>query len=401
MQTAPLYLKKSADRRLHTGHLWIYSNEVDVHKSPLSNFEPGQLVTIFSYNNKILGIGYVNPHSLISARLLSREPHLEPHWLAQRLKQAQSWRNRMFEKPFYRLVFGESDELPGLVVDRFGDILSVQITTAGMERVRNDLLAALDHLLRPRVIVLRNDTSVRTLEGLNNYVEVAQGNLPPEIFLEENGVSFQVDVLKGQKTGWFYDHRLNRARLSSYVKQQRVLDVFSYTGAWGIQAAVAGAKEVWCLDSSAPALEYVQHHAALNQVTQRVQTLPGDAWEILKKLRQEGRKFDVIILDPPAFIKRKKDQIEGEQAYYRLNHLAMQLLDKEGILMSASCSLQLSREHLLNLLRAASQRLAQSLQILEQGHQAPDHPIHPAIPETDYLKMLIGRTTGYVGWGPS
>lgn len=393
MLATPLYLKKNADRRLRAGHLWIYSNEIDVNKSPLASFEAGQVVTIISHQQQPLGTGYINPHSLITARLISRDQQIQLDYalLVQRLQMALSIRNRLFEKPFYRLVFGESDHLPGLVVDRFGNVLVAQITTAGMERVRAEILAALETILRPTAIVLRNDTSVRVLEGLENYVEVAMGTLPAEIVLEENGVQFYVPVLDGQKTGWFYDHRLNRARLGAYVKQQRVLDVFSYSGAWGIQAAVAGAKEVWCVDSSAKAIEYVKKNAVLNGVNDRVQTLSGDAFETLKKLRNDGQTFDVIVLDPPAFIKRKKDQQAGEQAYRRLNQLAIQLLNQEGILVSAACSLHLSRDTLLEFLGAASHQVERYLQILEQGHQGPDHPVHPMIPETNYLKAFISR----------
>lgn len=393
MSSPPIYLKKNADHRLRAGHLWIYSNEIDVQKSPLTGFEAGQEVTIVSKHGQPLGVGYVNPHSLICTRLVSRDPQvsLNTSLLEQRLRVALSLRTRLFDKPFYRLVFGESDLLPGLVVDRFDDILVVQLTTAGMERVRSEILTALETVLQPRAIVLRNDSSIRVLEGLDNYIEVARGKLPSEVFVEENGMRSYVPILEGQKTGWFYDHRVNRRHLLTYVKQQRVLDVFSYTGAWGIQAAVAGAKAVWCVDSSAKALEYVNHNAILNGVSDRVQTLQGDAFEVLKTLRGEGHQFDVIVLDPPAFIKRKKDQAAGEEAYRRLNQLALQLLSQEGILVSASCSLHLSVDSLREFLGAASRQVDRQLQILEQGHQGPDHPIHPMIPETNYLKAFICR----------
>jgi 23S rRNA (cytosine1962-C5)-methyltransferase len=393
MPSPPIYLKKNTDRRLRAGHLWVYSNEVDVNKSPLTGFDAGQEVTIISHQGPPLGIGYVNPHSLICTRLISRDlqSSLNASLLEQRLNLALSLRDRLFEKPFYRLVFGESDLLPGLVVDRFDDILVVQLTTAGMERVRSEILTALETILQPRAIVLRNDSSIRMLEGLENYIEVARGTLPSEVFVEENGVRSYVPVLDGQKTGWFYDHRVNRHRLLTYVKQRRVLDVFSYTGAWGIQAAVAGAKAVWCVDSSAKALEYVNHNATLNGVSDRVQTLQGDTFEVLKRLRGEGHKFDVIVLDPPAFIKRKKDQAAGEEAYRRLNQLAIQLLSQEGILVSASCSLHLPGDSLREFLSVASRQVERHLQILEQGHQGPDHPVHPVIPETNYLKTFICR----------
>ena len=218
-----------------------------------------------------------------------------------------------------------------------------------------------------------------------------QGQLPAEIVIEENQANFYVSVLAGQKTGWFYDHRYNRARLQHYAQQQRVLDVFSYSGAWSIPAALAGAHSVWCLDSSPPAIELVKQNADLNGVTAKVHPLLGDAFEQLRELHHAGEKFDLIILDPPAFIKRKKDQLAGEQAYRRINQLAMQLLSTEGILISASCSLHLPSQTLLDLLRATSQQLHRELQILEQGHQSPDHPIHPAIPETAYIKAFVCR----------
>jgi 23S rRNA (cytosine1962-C5)-methyltransferase len=388
----PLYLKKNAERRLRAGHLWIYSNEIDVNRSPLTNFESGQLITIIAHNNKVLGTGYINSKSLISARLISRDSQtfLNRALIRQRLKTALALRNYLFNKPFYRLVYGESDNLPGLVIDRFGEVIVIQITTAGMERIRADILTAVEEVLNPTAIIWRNDSAMRTLEGLENYVEIATGNLPTqEITIEENGVTFQIPLLTGQKTGWFYDHRMNRARLNSYVNQLRVLDVFSYIGSWGIQAAVAGAKAVSCIDTSQLALEYVKLNATLNAVTERVQTIQGDAFETLKLLRQEQQTFDLIILDPPAFIKRKKDQTEGEQAYWRINQLALQLLTPTGILISASCSLHLTPTVFLDLIQGASLKVNRQLQLLERGHQGPDHPIHPAMPETDYLKAFI------------
>ena len=393
MTLAPLRLKKKEERRLHTGHLWVFSNEVDVAHTPLTGFEPGQLVSIEASNGAVLGTGYVNPHSLICARLVSRDPHyvLDQSLLVHRLNIALSLRERLFDKPYYRLVFGDSDALPGLVVDRYGDVLVVQLTTAGMERVKTEVIAALQKVIKPRAIVLRNDTSSRALEGLPKYIETALGEVPERVRLEENGVQFDISVLTGQKTGWFYDHRMNRARMQCYVKDRRVLDVFSYLGGWGVQAAVAGASEVLCVDSSQAALDQLRHNAALNNVTERVTGIQADAFDALKSLRAERQKFDVVILDPPAFIKRKKDHKQGLQAYHQLNQMAMQLLAKDGILISASCSHHLETGALQDVLLQTSRHVDRSLQILEQGQQGPDHPIHPAIPETRYLKAFFAR----------
>lgn len=393
MTLAPLRLKKHEDRRLRAGHLWVFSNEVDVERTPLTGFEPGQAVEIQDSAGRALGSGYVNPRSLISARLVSRDPAtpLDRSLLVQRVRRALALRERLFPAPFYRLVYGESDGLPGLVVDRYGDVLVAQLTTAGMERLRDEVVAALREAVAPTAILLRNDTPGRSLEGLESYVEAAWGEVPERVEIEENGARFAVPLLDGQKTGWFYDHRLNRERMQRYARDARVLDVFSYGGAWGLQAAVAGAARVRCVDASGAALEDVRHNAVLNGCAARVETLHADAFDALRQLREAGETFELVILDPPAFIKRKKDARQGEQAYRRLNQLALQLLAPEGVLVSASCSYHLTRDALRDALLRASRALGRELQILEQGHQAPDHPVHPAIPETDYLKAFLAR----------
>ncbi len=388
-----LQLKKNEDRRLRAGHPWVYSNEVDTAHTPLSAFAPGDPVEIRDSRSGVLGTGYVNPHSLICARLVSRDARhaLDRSLLVHRLKVALALRELRYGAPFYRLVYGDSDGLPGLVVDRYGDYLVVQFGTAGMERMREDVLAALDKVLRPAGMLLRNDAPVRALEGLPAYVEVAAGSVPQSVPLQENGAHFEVSLHGGQKTGWFYDQRDNRARLAPYVRARRVLDLFSYVGAWGVQAALAGAERVVCADSSAPALEQVLANAARNGVAERLETLHGDAQELLRALRERRERFDVVVLDPPAFIKRRKDLKEGLAAYRRLNQGAMQVLERDGILISCSCSFHLPRAALAQLMLQAARHLDRSLQVLEQGHQAADHPVHPAIPETDYLKAYFAR----------
>ena len=390
---APLRLRKDEDRRLRAGHLWIYSNEVDVEATPLRNFAPGQPIVIQSSNGKAIGTGYVNPNVLLCARLVSRDPDhpLSPSLLVHRLNVALSLRERLYERPFYRLVYGEGDGLPGLIIDRYGDLCVAQVTTAGMDRFKEDVLAALQKVLKPVAVLWRNDGAMRGLEGLERYVADAAGIVPDTIDIEEDGLRFQVAPKTGQKTGWFYDQRDNRARLDRYVSGRRVLDVFSYTGAWGIRAAAHGAREVICVDSSAAALEQVKAHAALNSVSDRMQVHQGDAFEILKGLREAHERFDAIIVDPPAFIKRRKDFKEGALAYRRINEMAMQVLERDGLLISCSCSQLLPREALTQALLQGSRHLERNLVILEQGRQGPDHPVHPAIPETDYLKTILAR----------
>ncbi|HHZ87432.1 MAG TPA: class I SAM-dependent rRNA methyltransferase [Chromatiaceae bacterium] len=390
---APLKLKKREDRRLRAGHLWIFSNEVDIQATPLVDLAPGQDVEIHSADGTPIATAYVNPGSLICARVISRDLkyRLDRSLIKHRLNIALSLRERLFAQPFYRLCFGESDGLPGLVVDRYGDVLVVQINTAGMEQHRDDLIDALNSVIKPAVIVFKNDGSMRKLEGLETYVETVVGDERPSVEISENGVRFMVPILDGQKTGWFYDQYDNRTNLWRYVSGARVLDVFSYIGAWGVQAAVAGASEVMCVDASAVALDRVHENAQLNAVDERVSTLQGDAFEALSELRASREQFDVVIVDPPAFIKRRKDKKKGLQAYSRINQLAIRLLSRDGLLVSASCSSHLSRDDLGGLLHQSARHIDRDLTILQQGHQAADHPIHPAIPETEYLKSYLCR----------
>ncbi len=393
-----LRLKKNEERRIKQGHVWVFSNEVDIQATPLKNFTAGQQVVIEAYNGKPLGMGFVNPNTLICARILSRSPKLELNkkFLKKRIQEAQSLREIHFDQPFYRLVFGDSDGLPGLVVDRFGDVFAVQITTAGMELVKEDIVQVLDNLYHPTAIVMKNDTASRGLEGLPLYEKVVLGELPETLIIEENNTQFSIPVEGGQKTGWFYDHRMSRARLQTMVKGKRVLDVFSYLGGWGVAAANAGAESVTCVDSSEFALDGVDVNAELNGVTDKMTTIQGNAFDVLNALRTDGQKFDVVIVDPPAFIKRKKDFKQGAEAYRRINEIAMRVLDKEGILVSASCSHHMTRNNLLNAVQSAARHIDRTVQLFEQGHQGPDHPIHPAVSETEYIKTLFFRVS--VSW---
>lgn len=387
-----LVLNSQADRRLKKGHLWIFSNEVDTEKTSLKDFEVGEQAQILNSAGKFLGLATINPNTLICGRLVSRELKypLNKSLLVHRIKQALALRQLCFAQPFYRLVYGDADLLPGLVVDRFGDYLVVQISTAGMERCKEDVVEALQQVLRPQAILLRNDHSSRVLEGLPEEV-IAIGDVPEAVDLIENGVNFIAPIAEGQKTGWFYDHRENRALLQRLAPGKRVLDVFSYVGGWGVQAAAAGAAEVVCVDASEQALDWVAENAAINQLEDRVKTLHGKALNVLKELGDAEEKFDIVVLDPPAFIKRRKDQKAGEAAYRHINDLALKLLPKDGILVSASCSMHLQRDTLTEIVRSAARHRDRHAQILAQGGQGADHPVHPAIPETEYLKAVFAR----------
>ena len=390
---ADLYLRRGADRRLRGGHLWVYSNEIDTGRSPLAGFAAGDLVCVRDASGSSLGSAYMEPQSLICARLYApaEDCELDQSLFRSRLEAALACRAAVFEQPYYRLVYGDSDTVPGVVIDRFGDYLVVQFNNSGIERYREALIAGLVETLQPAGILVRGDSRSRREQGLPGGAELVFGDVPEQVPLKENGVQFLAPVHGGQKTGWFYDHRMSRARLAPWVRGKSVLDVYSYIGGWGVQAAAFGATDVCCLDSSAQALEGVTVNAEINDLQDKVTTLRGSAPETMATLRSEGRLFDVVILDPPAFIQRKKDLKKGIAAYRRINELGLHLLRPGGLLVSASCSMHLSRADLMVAMQQAAVRAGCQLRVVEQGAQGPDHPIHPAIPETEYLKAIFAR----------
>ncbi|WP_420554615.1 class I SAM-dependent rRNA methyltransferase [Neptuniibacter marinus] len=393
MSLQTLKLNSGAERRLRGGHLWIYSNEVDNRATPLKSFAPGEQVIVETDKGKPLGVAYVNPNTLICGRIVSRDLKykLDRSLIIHRLKIALSLRESCFSDSCYRLVFGDSDGLSGLVIDRFYDIFVVQISTAGMEAVLDEIIESLNKVFTPKAILLRNDGKMRDMEGLETYTEIVQGDIPELCPLMENSVSLLAPLQKGQKTGWFYDHRNNRAQMQSHVEGKRVLDLFSYVGGWGAQALAAGASQAICVDASHFALEVAAENARINNAADRFEGFHGDAFDICKSLIADKEKFDLVVLDPPAFIQKKKDIRNGERAYARMNNFAMRLLKKDGILVSASCSMHLERQRLVDIIRSNSRELDRNAQIFDQGHQGADHPVHPAIPETDYLKSFFVR----------
>jgi 23S rRNA (cytosine1962-C5)-methyltransferase len=349
------------------------------------------MVTVLASGGEALASAYMEPHSLICARRYAPGAGevLDIALFTRRIERALSLRHRFFEKPYYRLLYGDGDGLSGVVVDRYGDYLVLQLNNAGIERHEEALVAALVECLQPAGILLRADSRSRREQGLVERVECVFGEVPEQVPLQENGVDFMAPVALGQKTGWFYDHRCNRARLRHYAPGRRVLDVYSYIGGWGVQAAAFGALQVHCVDSSGAALAAVQENAALNGVQDRLDVFQGQAVEVMASLLSDAEKYDVVVLDPPAFIQRKKDLGKGRKAYQRINEAALRLLAPGGVLISASCSMHLGMADLHDVLRAAARRTRSELQLVEQGHQGPDHPIHPAIPETEYLKAAF------------
>jgi len=391
-QLPALRLKRNEDRRLQAGHLWVFSNEVDTGQTPLTKFDAGALVRVLAHNDRALGLAYVNPQSLICARLLDSWRLPDVPWFVARLRSALALRERLYAAPYYRLVYGESDGLPGLVIDRFGDACVAQIGTAGMERLKPQIGEALKQVLGLRALLYKNDSAARETEGLPSSIEQAIGETANVATVVEDGLRFEAPLLEGQKTGWFFDQAANRRALTKYLRPgARVLDVFSYVGAWGVRAAAGGASDVLCIDSSASALEIAQRNGQANAL--KIRTRKADAFEALEELAREGARFDLVIVDPPAFAKRKKDLPKAQGAYKRLNQLALQVLAPDGILVSCSCSYHLSAEELRDAIAKAARGAAKHVQLVEMGGQAPDHPVHPAIPETRYLKAYFCRVT--------
>ncbi len=389
-----LRLKAGEDRRLRAGHLWIFSNEVDTGRTLLRAFAPGDPAVVEDARGRPLGQAYVNPGSLICARLVSRDPAvgLDHATLVQRLRTALRLRERLFPAPYYRWVHAEADGLPGLIIDRFGDVCVVQPNTAGMDAVTDRLVEALERVAAPSAILIRADSPVRELEGLERSVAWVGGDGPETLRVEENGLVFEVSAVGGQKTGWYYDQRANRARLAAYTAGSRVLDAYSYAGGFAVAAAAAGAAEVVAVERSAAACARIAANAEANGVGDRVTVVEGEVSPYLAAARADGERFDVAVVDPPAFIKRKRDQRAGERAYRQVNEGALRLLGKEGVLLTCSCSSHLPADRLAGLVLAAGRHLDRSPRILERGGPGPDHPVHPAIPETDYLKALFIRS---------
>jgi 23S rRNA (cytosine1962-C5)-methyltransferase len=391
-QLPALRLKRNEDRRLQAGHLWVFSNEVDTGQTPLTKFEPGELVRVIAHNDRALGLGYVNPQSLICARMLESWRLPDVPWFVGRIRSALALRERLYAAPYYRLVYGESDGLPGLVIDRFGEVCVAQIGTAGMERLKPQIQQALQQAIGIRALLYKNDNAAREMEGLPQSIEQAVGETGNFGTVVEDGLRFAAPLLEGQKTGWFFDQAANRRALSKYLRPgARVLDVFSYVGAWGLRAAASGASDVLCVDSSAAALELAEKNAEANGL--KIRTRKNDAFDALEEIVREGSRFDVVIVDPPAFAKRKKDLPKAQAAYKRLNQLALQVLATDGILVSCSCSYHLSAEQLQEAIGKAARAAGKHVQLVEAGGQAPDHPVHPAIPETRYLKAYFCRVT--------
>lgn len=383
-----IILKNKEERRIISGHPWVFSNEIrETRGGPIA----GDITELFTAAGKSLGIGMYNPHSLIAWRMLSSSPEpIDQKFFVQRFNQALALRKALYpESETYRLVHGESDFLPGLIIDRYNDYIALQTFSFGMEQRLSLICDGLEELFQPSGIVARNESSLRLLENLPQEKRILRGSVK-ETQITENGVVYKVDPLNGQKTGLFLDQRENHRALRRFSKGASVLDCFCNDGGFSLNASVGGAMNVLGIDASQVAVDRATTNAALNRFA-NVKFEQGDVFEELKELQDGGKTFDVIILDPPSFTKSRKNVHAAKKGYKELNTRALGLLNSGGILITASCSHHILPEVFLDIVTDSARKSNRSLQLLDWRGAAPDHPVLPSVPETHYLKLGVFR----------
>ncbi|HEX7713948.1 MAG TPA: class I SAM-dependent rRNA methyltransferase [Bacillota bacterium] len=382
-------LKSGKDKRIKAGHLWVYQGEIGIIGIGVKS---GEVVEVLDNRGRFLGIGYYNQASQIAVRLLttSRE-NINEDFFRRRLEQALSFRKRVLSKETscYRVVFGEADLLPGLIVDRFQEYLVVQFLTMGMEVNRELILKLLVELCGPRGIIERSDLSVRHLEELPERSGCVYGDCPGSVVIRDNGLQFRVNLLEGQKTGYFLDQSANRAVLQEYAGGRRTLDCFCHLGSFAIHAAAYGAKEVLGIDISEDAIELAEENASLNGLGEKCEFKVANAFDFLRDQAGKKELYDLIILDPPAFTKSKQTLDSAIRGYKEINLRAMKLLPPGGILVTCSCSHHLTPDLFWEVINAAAADNKRRIRLLERRTQNLDHPVLVGVPETEYLKCYI------------
>ena len=381
-----IILKKNEEHRILAGHQWVFSNEI---KAVQGNPEAGDVIELLRHDEKFLGVGFYNPHSLIAFRLIGREQEaITFEFFEQRITRALQLRKRIYPgAESFRLVHSEADFLPGLVIDKYNEYISLQTLSVGMDRRLSLICDVLESMFHPKAIVERNESPLRTLEQLPLKKEVLRGTIGTTI-ISENGVKFKVSLLEGQKTGFFLDQRDNRLGVQRYVKDATVLDCFCNEGGFALYAARGGAAQVLALDSSETAIANARVNATINEVTQ-VEFETADVFDRLPKLLEEGARFDVVILDPPSFSRNKKTVATALKGYKEINTGALKLINPGGILVTASCSHHVTAESFIESVEAGARTAHRSLQLLEWRGAAADHPTLPVMPETAYLKFGV------------
>lgn len=384
-----LKIKPREGKRARAGSPWIFSNEIALDEAT-KKLEPGTVVDVVLDDGVPLGTAFFNPKTLIAARLITPQKGaaIDTAFFAERIARADAIRQRLFSEPFYRVVHAEADGLPGLVVDRYDDVLAVQLGAAGTDVRTDQIVDALRQVFNPRSIVLRNDFQARTMEGLASETKLVFGPEPGEIRLKENGATFLADPVTGQKTGWFYDQRANHAFTARFAKGQSVLDVFSHAGGFAMAALAAGATEALCIDASEKALRLAGQAATISGFENRLSLRKADAFEALDDLQAQGVRFGLVIADPPAFAKTRKDIEPAARAYRKVARAAAQVVEPGGILTLCSCSHHIDPERFHAECAAGIHQAKRQARLLRSAGADVDHPVHPHLPETAYLKAL-------------
>ncbi|MCX7745929.1 MAG: class I SAM-dependent rRNA methyltransferase [Clostridia bacterium] len=383
---AKAFIVKGKEKRIEYGHPWIFKSDID---RVDGSFTPGDVVDIYSYKNKFLGRGYINPKSQITIRILTYEQEeINRDFLYKRIAAAWEYRKKIADPKSCRAVFAESDFLPALIVDKFSDYLVVQTLSLGIEKLKNQLVEILDDVIKPAGIFERNDVPVRELEGLSQTKGFLKGNFKTQIEMIENGVKFIVDIENGQKTGFFLDQKENRAAIKPYVENAKVLDCFTHTGSFALHAAYYNAKDVLGIDISEHAVDCATKNAKMNGFT-NCRFEAANTFDKLREYYDAGEKFDTIILDPPAFTK-SKGAVEGAvRGYKEINLRAMKIIESGGFLVTCSCSHHVDPELFMDIIYNAAIDSKRKVRLLELRSQAKDHPILLASEETQYLKCAI------------
>ncbi len=383
-----IYLKKNEDKRIRQGHSWVYANEVARIEGKGKN---GELATVYDNAGAFIGKGYINHLSKILVRIFIRDEDITPDldFFINRIKTAYDYRLKLGYSDSCRVVFAEADDLPALIVDKYHDLLSVQILSLGMEKNKDLIVEALRAVFNPRGIYERSDAAVREKEGLPQIKGKLFGDFDPRVEIEENGLRMMADLANGQKTGYFLDQKENRLAIRRYAKDADVLDCFCNVGGFSINAAAGGAKSVTALDISERALDDVRENAALNGFGSVVNTVCGDVFELLRTYKREGTTFDTVILDPPAFCKSAADVKDAYRGYKDINILGMKLVRPGGFLVTASCSHYMTAPLFEKMLREAAIASGRRVRTVEVKSQSPDHPALLCAEETTYLKFYV------------
>jgi 23S rRNA (cytosine1962-C5)-methyltransferase len=385
---AKIFLRKKISSRIADGHPWIFGNEIGDEEG---KYEPGDIVDVFSSNGSFVGKGYINPASQIKVRLLTRnqQEEINESFFLNRLQKAWEYRQKLGYVENCRLIFGEADQMPALIIDKFNDYFVLQTLALGMDRWKSAIVKALNTIFTPKGIYERNDVPVRELEGLQQIKGFLSEPFDTNIIINENGLKFHVDIVNGQKTGYFLDQQDNRRAISQVVKDADVLEAFCYTGTFSMHAAHYGAKSVLGLDISETAVKTARQNAELNGFSDICEFRNVNAFDVLKQWVKEGKRYDTVILDPPAFTKSRENIQKAITGYKEINLRGMKLLKPGGFLVTASCTNLVPPDLFLQIIEMAAKDARKTLRQVTWLTQAADHPIVWNIPNTQYLKFLI------------